>query len=97
VSGDGPFNRQLFITMTPQQQLQWLNGVRERRLAAVREYQQRIAKMREEKRARMTEKLTKAFVAMEKAYAKFEEASAKLDARITALHALIAMVENEEQ
>jgi hypothetical protein len=93
---DTPFDRQLFVTMTPQEQLAWLNQLRERRLATVRLYQQKMAQIAADKRAKLTAKLERAFVAMEKAYAKFDEASTKLDARITTMHALLAMTEDTD-
>jgi hypothetical protein len=93
---DTPFDRQLFVAMTPQQQLAWLNGLRERRLATVRLYQQKMAQIAADKRAKLTAKLERAFVAMEKAYAKFDEASTKLDVRITTMHALLAMTEDTD-
>jgi hypothetical protein len=94
---DTPFDRQLFVTMTPQEQLAWLNQLRERRLATVRMYQQKMAQIAADKRAKLTAKLERAFVAMEKAYAKFEEASTKLDVRITTMHALLAMTEDADE
>ncbi len=93
ITGDNAMERKLFIHLTPAEQEQFLNNVRERRLAPIKLYQEALARKLEIKNERTRGMIEKQSAMMEKELAALDKALSKVEARATTIAALCNQVE----
>jgi hypothetical protein len=81
-------HRKLFIELTPEQQEQFLQGIRERRLESVRKYEETQAKKAAIKDARVRAMVDQQSARLEKELAALEKALHKVEVRVNTIAAL---------
>lgn len=87
--------RQLFVEMTTAQQIAWLEGIRERRLASVNAYKELQAAKAKARDARLQAKAEQELRMMDKELEALEKAINKVEARRAKLVVLKAIIEQE--
>lgn len=92
---DNAMSRKLFIEMLPDDQVAFLNGIRERRLASVKKHEELMAKKQSVKDERTRSLIEKEGAMMEKELATLEKAIDKVEKRAARLAALQLMVDAE--
>lgn len=92
---DGAMSRQLLVTMTIEQQTEWLDGIRTRRLAAVEKHKELVASQNAAKDEKLRARIEKEVGQMQKDLDRLDGMFAKIETRMSKASALIAMQRSE--
>lgn len=95
MSGDTPFKRRLFVELSLTEQDDYLQGLRDRRLRAVREYKAMQELKQRAKDERTRKQIDDCLRMLQKELDAAEKALDKVEVRANKLHALRLMVESQ--